>query len=217
MNTALTFSVSVTQAPLQFRRLTADVCGCTWEQCNTFLRWLRCHTADTELTSKQHATWKADCLWSHRQRRCVRLQRGTPEDQTLCHYQIIVSVDSGHDAPSLHERGLVVGIQTADIQSKKMVYLTKTQSRSQRQRWLTASLAASLLRSGNSCKKSFCFTILKARTHTHTHIGMLQWIMRLLIQCHPTSVWGYSYSELSHNFHSLRCCQRTVKGLRPRV
>lgn len=49
----------------------------------------------------------------------MRLQRSTPEDQTLCHYQIIVSVDSGHDAPSLHERGLVVGIQTADIQSKK--------------------------------------------------------------------------------------------------
>lgn len=53
--------------------------------------------------------------------------------------------------------------------------------------------------------------------HAHTHIGMLRWIMRLLIQCHPTSVWGDSYSELSHNFHLLQCCQYTVKGLRPHI
>lgn len=169
MNAALTLSVSVTPAPLQFRRLTADICGCTWEQ----------HIPRvTQVPHRQHWAHQQTArgmkrrlrVWSHRQRRCVRLQRGTPEDQTLCHYQIIVSADSGHDAPSLHERGLVVGIQTADIQSKEMV--TKTRSRSQRQRWLTASLAASLLRSGNSCKKSFCFSISRARTHTHTRTSV---------------------------------------------
>lgn len=164
MNTALTFSVSVIQAS------NSKTFAVVHESSKTHsFRWLRCHAADTELTSERHATWKADCAWSHRQQRCVRLQRSTPEDQTLCHYQIIVYVDSGHDAPSLHERGLVVGIQTADIQSKNMVNLTKTHSRSQRQRWLTASLAASLLWSGNSCKKSFCFAFSKARTHTHVH------------------------------------------------
>lgn len=58
---------------------------------------------------------------------------------------------------SLHERILVVSVQTTVIQHCRMVTLTKTQSWSQRQRWLSVSLAAPLLksRSGNSCKISF--------------------------------------------------------------
>ncbi len=63
---------------------------------------------------------------------------------------------------SLHERILVVSIQTTVIQHCKMVSLTKTRIWSHRQRWLNVSLAASLLKSrnGNSCKISF-FTFWK--------------------------------------------------------
>lgn len=101
---------------------------------------------------------------------------------------------------SLHERILVVSIQTTVIQSNKMVSLTKTPSRSHGQRWLSVSLAASLLKSGNSCKKSFSLF------QKHTSVCYSE-LLNIWFIATPLTQWGCSYTALPQYFHLL-CCRQ---------
>lgn len=175
-----------------FYCLTVEICGCTiaWSS-GDFPRMNTGYNINTEVNRANNTTWRPGwrsvvvCHQSCEMWNCSAAVLRIREPVIV---RLLSPVMVEIIPQSLHERILVVSIQTTVIQHCKMVRLTKTPSWSHRQRWVSVSLAAPLLksRSGNSCKTSFFLLFEKGTSVCYNKLfkkWLIPYSVRLQLYC----------------------------------